>query len=56
MEQIEKFFCDNCSNINCSVATRNECTMAFAVLAKNTSWGFKLEEIVDPAEELQSQV
>ncbi|MCP4136376.1 MAG: hypothetical protein GY754_35725 [bacterium] len=46
MEQIERFFCQNCSNANCTIETRNECTVAFAILAKNTSWGFVLEELM----------
>jgi len=54
MTQIERFFCDNCSNKKCTVSTMKECTIAFAILAKNTSWGFAMEEIrPESSEELE---
>jgi hypothetical protein len=46
MEQIERFFCENCGNDSCTLEQQNECTIAFAILAKNTSWGFVLEDLV----------
>lgn len=45
MKQIEKFFCDNCGNLKCTTEMMSECNLAFAVLAKNTSWGFVLDEL-----------
>ena len=55
MTQIERFFCENCNNKNCTVASMKECTIAFAILAKNTSWGFAMDDLrTETFEELET--